>query len=193
MPCHSENRSKESFSRIGGGISVHIQRPPLGNRFALFIRSDDITAGHDGCGQIHLDVKALPCRKRNTDGVGAEIRLAASGWRHGGLDIGGCKQNHVLIGSPVAEIGQCTEVLGVGDSGRCHAVGPRQRNQQVQNFHRLHLSQPVSGVHRQNSIPPLIDFEFSPWIDQALLNPTRIDVCPGNAMGGCSVNIGFHE
>ena len=80
-------------------------------------------------------------------------------------------------------------MLRVADGRRCDAVALLQGDEQLQRFDRLHLTQTVARVERQNAAMWPLDGQLCFWIDEALADPLKIDVEPGDAVGGSAVHV----
>ncbi len=153
------------------GSSAH----PGRDCFAFLLRRDDVPARDKRSRQINLDMKAFPRRKTRRNRIGPEKRAACPFRRHRRLAARRRKKDHVLIRRPVAVIADGAEMLRIADRRGSDAVFLRHRDQLVEDFHGLDLTESVSGIDRENTAALAVDFQDRFWIDQPFLHAIHVD------------------
>ena len=155
--------------RIGGRMSVLVQRPALGQRLAHLVVHFQLAAGDHSGGRVKEKGIGLGGH-RQRDGVGADHGHTGISGHHNGLAVGHGHADQPLIAGHFGIVTGNAEMVGIADGHDGHAGLLRLCDGQLHGLMAHQLTHGVVRVDYGGNRRFVDDFGLGVNVDHALLN-----------------------
>ncbi len=190
-PAHRQHDAAIAGLRVGGRLSLRIERPAQRNRFAAIGRAPDLAARRHR--RRHVQQQRCGAGGGHGERAGAEEGGASAPDRHRRRGVGHHHGRHALAQCLLKIAGRHAEVIAVGCEHDADAELPRPRDRLVHGARRHQETHAVAAVEPRHHGRGLCQHHLGTRRHQLLAQPPCVDRHPGYAVRGDIAQIGLDQ